>query len=65
MSALSSHIHGEGEYVNIQYGSDLLSKVDTDATQIAGGIQATANPEKILNEYKNIDFLIRGESELF
>ena len=42
----------------------MLSKVDTDATQIAGGIQATANPEKILNEYKNIDFLIRGESEL-
>ena len=63
-SALSSHIHGEGEYVNIQYGSDLLSKVDTDAIKITGGIQATSNPEKILNEYKNIDFLIRGESEL-
>ena len=42
----------------------MLSKVDTDAIKIAGGIQATANPEKILNEYKNIDFLIRGESEL-
>ena len=41
----------------------MLSKVDTDAIKIAGGIQATANPEKILNEYKNIS-LIRGESEL-
>ena len=42
----------------------MLSKVDTDAIKITGGIQATSNPEKILYEYKNIDFLIRGESEL-
>lgn len=62
-SAVSSHIHGEGEYVNIQYGYDLVSKIKTDSLLITGGIQATANPEKILREFKNINYLIRGESE--
>lgn len=63
-SAVSSHIHGEGEYVNIQYGYDLISKIKSNSLFITGGIQATANPEKILDEFKKIDFLIRGESEL-
>jgi len=63
-SAVSSHIHGEGEYVNIQYGYDLVSKIKSNSLLITGGIQATANPEKILEEFKKIDFLIRGESEL-
>lgn len=62
-SALSSHIHGEGEYVNIQYGYELLKNIDTKALLITGGIQATASPQKILQNYPNIDFLISGESE--
>lgn len=62
-SAVSSHIHGEGEYVNIQYGYDLVSKVNTNSILVTGGIQATSNPGKILTEFNKIDFLIRGESE--
>ena len=63
-SAISSHIHGEGEYININYGNQLLDKVKTDALIIAGGIQATASPSEILNLMPNIDILIRGESEI-
>jgi len=62
-SALSSHIHGEGEYVNFQYGYDLLKKVITKAKKITAGLQVTANPKKILSHFKSIDYLIRGESE--
>lgn len=63
-SAISSHIHGEGEYVNIQYGYDLLSSVDTKSSfLVTGGIQATADPEKILNKYSKINAVITGESE--
>lgn len=64
-SAISSHIHGEGEYVNIEHGHDLLSKVNTiDAKLITGGLQATAAPEIIFKNFDKINFLIRGESEL-
>ena len=64
-SAISSHIHGEGEYVNIQNGYDLLSKLKTyDAKKITGGLQATSAAKIILNKMPNIDYLIRGESEL-
>ena len=63
-SSISSHIHSEGEYVNIQYGHDLIDGLNLfDAKNITGGIQATADHEKILNIFKNIDFLIRGETE--
>lgn len=62
-SAISSHIHGEGEYVNIQYGYDLISSIDHDAVLVTGGLQATADPESILNMMEKINFLIRGESE--
>ena len=63
-SALSSHIHGEGEYVNIQYGYELLDKINTNGIKIAGGLQATSSPELVLKNLKNIDFLISGESEI-
>ncbi len=64
-SALSSHIHGEGEYINIEYGHDLVSGIKNyKGLRICGGIQATANPEITQTKYKNIDFLITGESEL-
>ncbi len=64
LSAVSSHIHGEGEYVNIQYGYDLVSSLNTDALLIAGGLQATAIPQVILKRYPKINYLFRGESEL-
>lgn len=65
LSALSSHIHGEGEYVNIEYAHDLISNVDTKSSLIiAGGLQATANPTSIFERFKNIQIVISGESEL-
>ena len=63
-SALSSHIHGEGEYVNIQYGNMLIEKIMTNAKKIAGGLQPTAEPENMMKRFPNIDYFIRGESEV-
>ena len=63
-SAISSHIHGEGEYVNIQYGYDLISSVSHKAILITGGLQATADPQSMLKIMDNINFVIKGESEL-
>ena len=34
-SAISSHIHGEGEYANIQYGNMLVEKISTSAKKIS------------------------------
>jgi len=62
-SAISSHIHGEGEYVNIQYYDELLSKISTNALRIAGGLQPTAKPEIMFDKFPMIDLFIRGESE--
>ena len=63
-SALSSHIHGEGEYVNIQYGYDLVSFLATDALLVTGGLQATSSPKSVLEIFPKTDYLIRGESDL-
>ncbi len=64
-SSISSHIHSEGEYVNIQYGHDLLNDMDlSNIKKITGGIQATADHEKVLKLFKSIDYLIRGETEM-
>ena len=64
-SAISSHIHGEGEYVNLQNGYDLLKDLDTKkAILLTGGLQATSASEIILQKMKKIDYLIGGESEL-
>jgi anaerobic magnesium-protoporphyrin IX monomethyl ester cyclase len=63
-SALSSHIHGEGEYVNIQYGYELAAKIETPALRVTGGLQATAAPQDILAQMPKIDVLIRGESDV-
>ena len=63
-SAFSSHIHGEGEYVSIQYGYEIIEKVNSSALLIAGGLQATADPELTYKNFPELDCLIRGESEL-
>lgn len=63
VSALSSHIHGEGEYVNIQYGDYLLGRVTTRAVTVAAGLQPTAMGETIGEKYPNIQYFIMGESE--
>ena len=46
-SALSSHIHGEGEYVNILYGYEIANNYN-GAILITGGLQATASHIKYL-----------------
>ena len=64
-SAISSHIHGEGEYVNIQNGYDLLKNLDLkNSILITGGLQATSATEIILRKMKRINYLIGGESEI-
>lgn len=62
-SAISSHIHGEGEYVNIQYGHTLLKDIKTNAVKVTGGLQPTANPESMFDHFPRADYFIRGESE--
>ncbi len=61
--AISSHIHSEGEYVSVQYGSDLLRRVKTNAIKIAAGIQPTADPKLMLELFSDVNYFIRGESE--
>ncbi len=63
-SALSSHIHGEGEYVSIQHGYTLLEGLRTRATKVAGGLQATADARLTVERFPHIDLLIAGESDL-
>ena len=64
-SALSSHIHSEGEYVNIENGYNLLNSIDVGkAKKITGGLQATAAPELVLKNFPKINYLITGESEI-
>ena len=63
-SALSSHIHGEGEYVNIQYGYSLIESINTTAKKVTGGLQVTGELTDIYNHFKNVDYFIAGESEI-
>ena len=63
-SALSSHIHGEGEYVSIQYGSDLMAGCRTDAILVCGGLQVTAAPSDSFRRFPELGMLVSGESEM-
>jgi anaerobic magnesium-protoporphyrin IX monomethyl ester cyclase len=46
--AISSPIHGEGEYVNIQYGYEIAKHyLKSKTILLTGGLQATAVPKKI------------------
>jgi len=63
-SAVSSHIHGEGEYVNLQYGYDLVSKIEKKFfLAVAGGLQITSSPKLASLNYPLIDYFVSGESE--
>ncbi|MBF0249322.1 MAG: radical SAM protein [Alphaproteobacteria bacterium] len=63
-SALSSHIHGEGEYVSIQFGHDLMTEIQCRAVRIAGGLQVTANPAQTLQRFPGLTYAMGGETEL-
>ena len=62
-SAISSHIHGEGEYISIQLGHKLIENINSNAIIICGGLQATEDPKLMAELYPKIDYLIGGESE--
>lgn len=62
-SAISSHIHGEGEYAAIQFGNELMKRVRCGALKVAGGLQPTAAPGDTASRFPEIDVLIGGESE--
>ena len=63
-SAISSHLHSEGEYVSIQYGHELMKDLYVRAIKITGGLQPTATVQEIYKRFPAIDYFIRGESEL-
>jgi len=63
-SALSSHIHGEGEYVSIQYGCELMEGCRTDARLVCGGLQPTAAAVDTFRRFPALHTLISGESEM-
>lgn len=65
-SALSSQLHGEGEYVNLEYGYRLVDQVDVPgaALLVVSGLQATAEPALTEKRFPKLDYLVRGESEL-
>ena len=62
-AALSSHIHGEGEYAAIQFGHELMSQVHSVAVKVCGGLQPTAAPADTAARFPEIDYFIGGESE--
>lgn len=62
-AALSSHIHGEGEYAAIQFGHELMSQVHTAAVKICGGLQPTASTGDTAARFPGVDYFIGGESE--
>lgn len=63
-AALSSHIHGEGEYAAIQFGHELMGKVDCAATLVCGGLQPTAAAAETAERFPLAHYFIGGESEL-
>ena len=63
-SAISSHINGEGEYVNIQYGYELVEDLKTSAWLVTGGLQATASPQEIMKNFPKIKCIVQGYSEV-
>ena len=63
-SAISSHIHGEGEYVNLQYGYNLIDKIKKkNFLAVAGGLQITSSPSLARKNFPKLDYYISGESE--
>lgn len=63
-SALSSHIHGEGEYVAIQFGDELMQSMKHHAKKVCGGLQSTADIHATGERFPAIDYMIGGESDL-
>ena len=63
-SAISSHIHGEGEYINIQYTYNLLKDIKFNGILIFGGLQPTANPKKIFDNGGQVFFAVENQTTI-
>ena len=63
VGGISSHINGEGEYINIELANILLQDIEHNAIVCSGGIQPTASFEYCLDKYLNIDVMLHGDSE--
>ena len=57
-SAISSHIHGEGEYIGIQLGCQIIQNLDYKAKIICGGLQPTANPTLTAKKFMNLILIL-------
>lgn len=62
-SAISSHIHGEGEYINFLNGYELIKEVEHNALLVTSGLIPTADPKTTAKEFSALDYIIAGESE--
>lgn len=62
-AAISTHIHGEGEYAAIQFGHELMSQVTCSAMKVCGGLQPTASPPETAQRFPIVDYFIGGESD--
>ena len=60
---ISSHIHGEGEYVLPQYFYELIAGLKLGAKKIVGGLQPTALRDEIFQHYPSLDAVLVGDSE--
>lgn len=60
---ISSHIHGEGEYVLPQYFVELLDGLTYSARLVVGGLQPLALKESFFDHYPIVDGIVIGESE--
>ena len=62
-SAISAHIHGEGEYAAIQFGNELMKDVNFSGITVCSGLQATAAPLETAQRFADVDYFISGESD--
>ena len=53
-----------GEYVNFQYGYELIHRLKGHSLLVAGGLQITADVKSISKKYPLLDIFIGGESEI-
>lgn len=60
---VSSHIHGEGEYVLPQYFYELISDLEFEGKLVVGGLQPTALLSDMFIHYPNLDAVLFGDSE--
>lgn len=60
--AISSHTHGEGEYVNVPYGYELVERLKTNAPWVTAGLQVAAQPKSAFEHFPKIDYFIIAES---